>query len=317
MTTLCFYNHYHNGDLFVSKGFVNYICKQLHDKNITLEYLHENHPNVLADLPTQYQALSSDPIMSLHSTRLQKVFVNNNKIYVNTWAGPYLSEYTQDQVVLGIGGSINYLSYLDIFKHIINELNNITSWNLTQLSAPWQGLPEVQKISYNSLAVTDFILRTDFPLRVLISNGPVLCDQSWHNHNMIDYFLPIIEKNASIQWIFTWPTGIQYPNVAHTNDIFLQQGSRCDLNEISMLSEYCDFIIGRHSGPFHFCNTKTNLQNPNKTFISIGKHVGHAFPYQMSIPAKFYWLEDRNDSAVKFFIETLLVNSLIFHKPIT
>lgn len=315
MTILCFYNHYHNGDLFVSKGYVSYICNQLRSKNVKFEYLHENHIKVLADLPAQSLPLKNDPIMHLPETRFKKVFSNNGKIYVNTWVGPYLSEYSQDKIVIGIGGSINYLSFFDIFNHIINELNIVSGWDLMPLIDVWQGIPEVSKDLYNNFEVENFIRSNDFHLRVLISNGQVLCNQSWNNHNMINYFLPMIEHFDNIQWIFSYPTGINKHNVAHTNDIFLPQGSRCDLNEISLLSEHCDLIIGRHSGPFHFCNTKINLLNSNKTFISIGKHSGHAFPFRMSVPADFYYLEDKNDNAVKFFLETLVTNYLIFKKP--
>ena len=54
------------------------------------------------------------------------------------------------------------------------------------------------------------------------------------------------------------------PTVMYWN----QQVTRCDLNEISYLSTHCDLIVGKNSGPFIYCLTQQNINNPAKRFIS-------------------------------------------------
>ena len=307
MTEIILFNHLHNGDLFASKGFVNNFCDQVAPCAVNVKYLHINHPKVLSDLPVTYQPIASDPVMHVPNIMQQKMFSVQNKIYINTWVGPYLKYYSLDNTVSDdLFPGINYRSYHYIWNHICNELNKIAPWNLSVSPDIWQSIAEIDREKFAGQWVDMFLNQGNWKYRILVSNGPVHSQQAYTNHNMAELLLPLIQKYIDVQWVFTAPTDLTLPNVIHTNDIIPCEGLRCDLNEIGILSEHCDVIIGRNSGPFLFTNTRKNLENAGKIFLALGKKEEESFPWNMNVPARFYWMQDQNDNQVKSFIETVL-----------
>lgn len=49
MKKLVFYNHFHNGDIHVSRSFVNFIVSKLKSKEIEFSYVHKNSKDLLSD----------------------------------------------------------------------------------------------------------------------------------------------------------------------------------------------------------------------------------------------------------------------------
>ena len=43
------------------------------------------------------------------------------------------------------------------------------------------------------------------------------------------------------------------------------------------MSQNCDAVVGKNSGPFVFCETKTNYMNPTMKFLSYNVSWGEAF----------------------------------------
>jgi len=307
MTDLVLYNHFHNGDLFASKGFVLELCRQLEFFDVNIKYLHANHPKVLSDLPVEYAPILSHPVMKLADVHRMKIFMQDDVLYVNTWIGPYISAYTLDEVTCEVDApGINYQSYQYIWKHIFSEINKLTPWSLQLNDNVWQHVPTIRQDRFPLAWMHAFLNRGAYKFRVLVSNGPVHSGQAYASHNMIHLLLPMIQHSTDVQWIFTANTGCVLPNVVYTGDIIPSNGAICDLNEIGLLSEHCDIIIGRNSGPFLFTNTQRNLADQTKTFIALGKSDGESFPWNLTTPARFYWMSDHDDNKVQSFIETVL-----------
>ena len=77
---ILFYNHYHNGDLFVSKEFIRHIMQQL--PNCEFGYYHNNNPKTIRDLLPYYgRATQSND---------ERFILNGDTLTINTWIGKYI-----------------------------------------------------------------------------------------------------------------------------------------------------------------------------------------------------------------------------------
>ena len=79
-------------------------------------------------------------------------------------------------------------------------------------------------------------------------------------------------------------------NIINTSSITKIQP---DLLQISLISSFCDIIVGRASGPYCFTHTKENLLNPNKTYISFSNNVNEGVWYK-NTKATQKWSPDFN-----------------------
>jgi hypothetical protein len=87
---------------------------------------------------------------------------------------------------------------------------------------------------------------------------------------MSKFLIPIAENNRDVDIICTNKFKTVLPNIKFTSDI-IKSTKDTDLLEISYLSTFCDVIVGKNSGPYVFCETFTNYNNPNKTFVSFNR----------------------------------------------
>jgi hypothetical protein len=65
--------------------------------------------------------------------------------------------------------------------------------------------------------------------------------------------------------IVTNPIHTTQDNIFFTQNVFNKE---FDLPEISLLSSFCNIIVGKNSGPFTYAHTKKNVLDRSKTFIS-------------------------------------------------
>ena len=77
----------------------------------------------------------------------------------------------------------------------------------------------------------------------------------------------------------------------------------CDLNEISYLSNYCDLIVGKNSGPFVYTLTKENFKNSNITFISFNKVEDDSLFWNLNSSCKYVWSNNYNENNIIRIIE--------------
>ena len=303
MRKLAFYNHFHNGDLFASHAWIKDICSKL---DYEPEYLHKNSFRTMLDLPIVQTAIPDH--WNDENIRCHKFVATPETIFVNTWIGAYLKSWSTDGIpVVGDDTFVNYLAYHNMWKFIYNMIKNEYQLDLNMSDDVWKyiGDPDYQK--YDIQSIDAFISGHPSKIRVLISNGPTHSSQSHQRHNMEHIMLPLIKKYNQTQFIFTHKTSLDQANVFYTDDIIsIFSDSKCDLQEIGHLSGYCDIIIGRNSGPFCFCMTTNNLLNPSKTFIAMDRTQTHCWPFGMSIPSNFYYLDDFDDGKLFPFIDTIM-----------
>jgi hypothetical protein len=268
-----FFQHCHNGDLFVSREFVKQVTAELPE--FYFEYYHKNHPKTLLDLNISQQVLTNQ------FNSKDKFLEMPNALAINTWVGAYDQKINQTPPHYYSGG-INLVMLYQIWGHIFEKINNIFQKNLC-LKSVNDYIPEIDFQKYQITPVNKFLEECS-QKKILFCNGEPRSKQSFREPvNDIIMELAVNLQNHVI--ICTEKFSTKIPNILFTDDIIQSSGS--DLCEISYLSQYCDLVVGRNSGPFVFCLIKNNLLNPHKTFVSFNHLELDQFPLGADFSAKY------------------------------
>jgi hypothetical protein len=263
-----FFNHFHNGDLFASRKYVEDIIEQLPDMDYT--YAHIFSPKVLKDVKANYADLNIYPQLPYTTVK----YHDENTIYINTWIGhyPYL-EY-----------GIAWLTYHVMFAELYSYISNLTGHQLVLKDMSYY-IPEINFEEYD----VPKDLELDYENSIMFSNGPVNSGQS-HVGNIDEVVSHIAKTFPEKKLILTAPSSVDLPNIVYAADLIKTEGG--DLNEISYLAEKCKYVIGRNSGPFCFMHTKNILNDETKNIISFGCFPKDYFNYGMTVPATYSFLID-------------------------
>lgn len=263
---IVFFNHYHNGDIFASKGYIADLIKELstHD----LYYQHYHSPKLLKDLNIYHRTLEVPLGNFSDRTPLAG---DRDSLYINTWIGNYLQ----------YGDGINWNTYHTMFSKIYSTVSDMMD-GFIELGPKEYYLPEIK---YEYFDIPDVKVPAG---SIIISNGPVLSGQSeLENLNgLVEKLLEETDRHI----ILTHFAPFNSERISFTNNIIQTSGG--DLNEISWLASQCEYIIGRNSGPFCFMNTKQILNNANKKIISIGNNEKDSFIYNFPVKADYNFVHD-------------------------
>lgn len=275
MKKIIFYNHFHNGDLHVSRSFVRAIINKLKPQGIEFCYVHRNATNLLSDIP---ELKIENDIKSLPP---EKTFFSiGETTYLNTWYNSGQSKYMSRH-------GITFDSLYDLFDDFTTQ---VLSCSLSDLNSdPKYFFPEID-FSFYSSDVNDSKFERK---KILISNGAVLSGQA-ENFN----FSPVIN-----QLTFKYPNFDFYctqknsdiSNSIHKNLFFTSDliASKCsDLNHIGYLSTFCDLIVGRASGPWTFAFNTANLFRRKTKFLCF---ANLAPKYENK-----FWLGDKFASQISY-----------------
>lgn len=233
MKTINLYNHFHYGDIFMSRGIIQSLSEHYH-----INYYHNLKQGLLKDLKNVTEIVGIPGNISPNQT------VNGN--FYNTWIGTIPNA-------------------MGIFEHYKLILGNI----LSELNLP---SPENEKIipvikfeELQTFKIDEFIRKNLNTYRkfVLICTGDVHSQQS-ENFDFTPIVNHLSENYKDIFFITTTPI-LEKNNLTSTDQI---NNLVPDLLEISYISKFCDIIVGRSSGPYSYCLTKENLTDPKKTFVS-------------------------------------------------
>jgi hypothetical protein len=275
------YNHFHNGDIFYSRILINILIKYF---NITF---HHNISGVLfKDLPEVNEIIGIPDEYDIHETNLE-----NN--VVNTWIGQQGMGYVVNQTIPGC-------SFNNHFK-LVEDICNFYKINLTNNLNDYLPIVNYENLPLNNKITEEFkTFKSKYKLIILVCDGDVNSGQS-DNFN----FVPIIESlaNDNLDCLFIC-TNQLYPNNDNIINTYPQiTGELPDLLEISLLSNYCDIVIGRASGPVCFTHTKNNFNNPNKTFISFTFNKSEGIFYSEGTN-KNIWSDNLNYDNIMTIIQT-------------
>lgn len=259
---LIFFNNFHNGDIHLSRNFIIDIMKKI--KCDSYSYHHKNDSSLLKDIvnlnyinKVEFNQLSNEQIVR-----------KGDDLIINTWIGQQNFKYLNNRCSL----YSYYKCFCDIYQILNINIENIEYY-----------VPDIDWSYIEKNAIDDFILKYD-KKKVLISNGLTESGQS-KNFDFDIIIDRLLTDFKDIIFIVTAPSSIKSDNLFYTSNII---NLKSDLNEISYLSNFCETLIGRSSGPFTFCYTKDNLMNEKKKFISFSQSRLDSVWYQES-KCNFIW----------------------------
>jgi hypothetical protein len=241
-----FFNHWHNGDIHVSRGIVRKIINKVYaqDPSISFVYSHKNDPNLLMDIPN----LKFDPHALNRVGVADNLVVIDDAVYINTWYARnnflYVNQY-------GITIDALYHSFSDTCNAFWGFTLDDISTNVSDF------FPVIDYSCYDTANANNW-LRQNSLKKVLVENGNAMSSQAT-NFPMAPIIGSLANKHKDKIFILSKRENMNLPsNVIYTSDIIRKQKGS-DLNEISFLSTHCNMIIGRASGVFSFTLTKENL----------------------------------------------------------
>jgi hypothetical protein len=308
MTDICFFQYFHNGDLFSSKEYIRQIVQETDCFNF--KYYHFNHEKVLRDLKIPP---AGDPsFLGKNGKSMPVTFYKDGSLFINTW----IEAPVRNRLPLNIEKihGINHYRLRAYWKYIFDMLNSIYKTNL--ILKPVEEY--VADIDFSCFNVADIDLKPTTKKRVLVSNGEVKSNQSFAG-TMDNLVVLLALKFPNCEFYCTHKFITTHSNIFFTDDILPTEKedlrlslvswarTKCDLNEISYFSQSCDIIIGRNSGPFIFCLTKKNVFDPTKTFISFNKFQDDSLLRGVNHSCKYIWSNnyDKNNmvNLVSSFID--------------
>lgn len=287
-----FYNHYGNGDIYISREFVRDICAKIPAENYY--YAHAKNKRILADMPF----LKWEPITDRHIMR-SYYRVEGDELFVNTWLG-----VTSRYVTPANSCSI-YNSY-----RMYNDMLRTLGIGLFQLP-PIHYLPQQVFLlptgvpNFELAGVSSFVDGAKVPF-ILLDTCGVQSNQA-QNFDFTPIVKTLVNKYDDKIFVTTTKFDLDNPNlwwaaeITNTSDGF-------DLNEISYLSLFTDLIIGRSSGPAVFCMNKANSFNYDKTFLSFtyNKYAAHIVDWDIKIPASRIWSDSTTTEKVTQDISSII-----------
>lgn len=295
MKKIVFFNYAHKGDVFLSRAFVQHIMESFEAE---FYYSHYWGEYLLKDLNLEYIPMDQMPKVQWNNEHAHN-FVTDDTIYINTWIGKYASLITPGYCECTLK-TLYSLVYPEIFNFLSQQLN------LTLQLKPIEYYLGC-KIDYShyNIASIDSFLETEKRKKVLFCNGPSLSGQCNYTGDLSEIIDEVSDIHSDICFITTHNTELQKENVKYTGDIIINEDQ--DLNEISYLSRFCDFMIGRYSGPFIFTNAIVeNIFDKNKKFLCFGETATDCHPYQMTFDSEFVFEQFSNlDDLKKTILEMI------------
>lgn len=297
--TICFFNHWHNGDVFSGKGYMQDIIRQL--PNMKFQHAQLNNLKSMRDLKCEHIHVDQLP-REVHS---QVRYIDlNGVMYINTWVGCY------GNAVIPVGEQhANWRSLFVMWKHIM-EMLQITM--APELKVPGaygqtdlvQYIPETDWSCYDIQPALKFLGQHN--RLALFCNGLVRSTQS-HIGLMEDAIQELCHNFPDISFVCTSKfEHANVPNLYFTDDIFAGvQGG--DINEIAYLSTRCEMIVGKNSGPFMFTHVKENILDPNKAFFSLSHRPSDSYTFELyGLPCRYYHYSEEATPSVVGYVRTAM-----------
>ena len=295
---ICFFNRWHNGDVFAGKGYMQDMIRQMPD----FEFYHAqvNKLKSMADLPVRGHYDSSIiPEELLDSYKFGDL---DSMFFINTWIGAYGNE------VIPVGENhANWPSLHNMWMRIYDWVEQHFDIKLERTENVAQFIPDTNWNFYELSPALQFLGHTQ--RMVLICNGLVRSTQT-NIGLMEDVVHQLTHDYPDVRFVCTAKfdtTGMPHPeNVFFTDDIFkdVQEG---DINEIAFLSTRAEVIVGKNSGPFMFCHVKENVMDPNKSFVSLSSHPSDSYAWNVAgLPCRYYHTSDERGPNITALIRRAL-----------
>lgn len=292
ITKICFFNHWHNGDVFSAKGYIQDLIRQLPQFHI--QHAQLNNAKTMIDLPCEH--IHTDNLPHEINDRIRYHDVNG-VFYINTWVGAY-----GNAVIPAGEHHANYPSLYTMWMHIYDTIDNLFGVNLQRTQNIMQYIPATDWTPYNTKPAIEFAGNKD--RIVLFCNGLVRSTQS-NLGVMNDIVEQLSHDYPTISFVCTTKfdtSNFVNKNVFFTDDIFANTPNG-DINEIAFLSTKCEMIVGKNSGPFMFTHVRENFLSEEKAFFSCSHRPSDSYAHGISgYPCRYYHYSGEASASVVGFL---------------
>lgn len=264
MKNIVFFNHWHYGDLFSTRGLVTDIQRQL--PNMRYGYAHALSPLATRDLVTFNLTPEKNQQILSGIDQRTRFAQSDDTIFINTWVGAYEGMWE--------GTHPPYTAHHNIFAKMYELLNHHFNLNLQIQPGVWDYIPEIDYSKIDTSRVDQLL--TEVSGRIyLISNNQVMSLQS--SMGFMEHTIEILARQyPNDTFIATHSFETNLSNIKFTYEIFRMSN---DLLEISYLSKFCNTIIGKNSSPSTYTNTRSNLLDPSKHFVCFSHNENDTLYY--------------------------------------
>lgn len=294
-----FFNHFHNGDVHVSRGFVRQIMAKM--PGTTFEYSHRNPANLLSDIPgLTYNPYSIQQVGNEHTSLLKQ----GDTVFVNTWYAQQRFKYVNQYGI----------TFDSLYAGLDENCQNVLGFSLKEISQDPKVFFPVIDYSKFEIATAQQWVNSNPEKKILVENGQALSGQA-HNFDMTAAVANVARNHMDKIFIFTSHANMRLPDNCIYWDGIIKKQQRSDLNEVSFLSTYCDVVIGRASGVWSFCLTQQNLFQRKMKYLCFSNLVpardgkfwlGSMFQDQISYSSSIQTINEANVNNVQRIIEANL-----------
>ena len=270
MGKVIFFNCWNSGDIFLSREFVRDYIKK--NPNNDYYYAHKNSSRLLLDIPEiKYMPLQPEMIES------KKIIQTKDYLGLSTWIGR-----TWGYLLPGTGV---------VIEKLYERFNDI-GFELTD--GPYKYIPQIDPLYYKQ--DYDSIKLDQYEKKVLICNGGVWSCQAV-NFDFTPIIIKLSETYKDHLFIVTQKTNYYSDNIICTDDLFGMPMN--DLNEIGCISNYCQLLVGRNSGPHTFSQNYTNWMDKNKILLSFTTmKENSSIIYSDHLPMRKVWCPETDLESV-------------------
>ena len=288
-TKIVFFNQWRNGDCFINKEYVRDIISHLPDDEFI--YAHNNHPNIVSDLNCKHVTLNEIPAINTFLP-LAVSRTEPNTLYINTWVGCWIGKHLVENE------HANFHRLHTMWKEIFNSLDIEMKGDYSIY------LPKVDWYRFD-LKECDSYLRTIIPKNlILICNGVQQSGQSSMG-DMSHIIKSLASSFPDYEFLITCDIGLTMRNVRCTDDVF--GGPTGNLNQIGYISQFAKLIVGKNSGPFTYAHTKTNMNNPEQTFMCFSHKMRDCLMGEGEYLTNSYFSDTIDDNvAIKIISDLIL-----------
>lgn len=288
INNIIFYCHEKNGDCFVNKGYVKKIMQHMPD--LSFSYAHDHHISIVQDLDCRFVRTFQIPD-EVKKTEKAVLHEDTGTMFINIWIGAWIGKY----LVPGQHGNF------PLFHRAWSEFLNM-------LEIPVEGdydyyLPETNWNSFDLSAANLYLHKIFGKPLIIFCNGIQQSGQSAMGP-MTNTIHKLATKYPTHEFLVTYKLDFNLPNITYTDDLF---GSKeGNLNQIGYISRAAKLIVGKNSGPFTFCHTKENLNDPNKNFLSFNFRPTDYLLGEGEYHANSFFNATTNEDIAKEIVEFVL-----------
>jgi hypothetical protein len=267
--TINIYNHFHNGDIFYARVLINALIEKYN-----VNFYHNLNSPLLSDIDGLTEIKGVPPNFDIHWSNL------NNK-NVNSWIGQQNMIFVNTPIP-----GCSFENYFTLVKQIISHYG-IDIKTDEHFYLPVVNYERIHNYEMINEKMSE--LKSKYKKIILLSNGNVNSGQSL-NIDLSTVIINLANINPNCLFLTTNDIQTEYDNIINTSVL---TNTIPDLLQISLISTFCDVIVGRASGPYCFTHTKENLLNENKTYISFSYNQNEGIWYK-GLRAKQLWSSDFN-----------------------